>query len=177
MAVTPLGDGGYEVTTETDHTYRVDLPARSCSCPDHRLRGERCKHLRRVAIEITARRVAPPGHERARCDVCGAVTFVREAADPPHLCADCRVTPGDIAVDRETGDSLVVARVVGERADEYVIEATGRTVAEHDTNGGYPDDDLVVEVTYLGDATRREDPRIYAFPYSRLRRTDAELVD
>ncbi|GGO02444.1 MULTISPECIES: SWIM zinc finger family protein [Haloarcula] len=177
MAVRPREGSTYAVTSESGHTYLVDLTDHSCTCPDHQIRGEQCKHLRRVAIEITARRVAPPHHQRARCDVCGAVTFVSEDADPPHLCGNCRVLPGDVVVDRETGDSLVVAGVSEDRADEYVIEATGRTVAAHDTNEGYPPDDIVVEVTYLADATRRDDPRRYAFPYSRLHRTDAELVE
>ncbi|WP_135303400.1 SWIM zinc finger family protein [Haloarcula amylovorans] len=176
MAVRQQRDGTYAVATESGHTYVVDLRDHSCTCPDHEIRGERCKHLRRVAIEITARRIAPPGRQRARCDVCEEVTFVPEEAEPPHLCGNCRVAPGDIVVDRETGDSLVVAEVMNERANEYVIEATGKTVAAHDTNDGYPKDDIVVEVTYLGDATRNDNPRRYAFPYSRLNHTDAELV-
>ena len=61
MLVDRREDETYAVTTESGHTYRVDLREHDCSCPDHRIRGEQCKHLRRVAIEITARRVAPPG--------------------------------------------------------------------------------------------------------------------
>ncbi|WP_424001477.1 SWIM zinc finger family protein [Haloarcula salina] len=177
MAVSPRGESTYAVTTESGHTYLVDVKRRSCSCPDNRIRGERCKHLRRVAIEITARRIAPPGKQRATCDACGAVTFVAEDAAPPHLCERCRLTPGDVVRDRETGDRLVVGHVTDERASERVVEATGETVATYDTNAGYPADDLVVEATYLSDAIRSEDPRRYAFPHSRLERTDERLVD
>jgi len=176
MAVARREDDSYAVTSESGHTYRVDLRERSCSCPDHRIRGERCKHLRRVAIEITARRVAPPGHERARCDACGTVIFVgRESS--PHRCRRCLLVAGDVVLDRETGDRLVVARVTDDRADERLVESTGETVAEYDRNEGYPDDDIVVEATYLSDAARSGKQRRYAFPRSRLDRTDAELVD
>jgi hypothetical protein len=34
-----------------------------------------------------------------------------------------------------------------------------------------------VEATYLTDATRSDTPRRYAFPRSRLERTDAQLVE
>jgi hypothetical protein len=175
MLVDRREDDSYAVTTESGHTYRVDLREHSCSCPDHRIRGEQCKHLRRVAIEITARRVAPPGRERARCDVCGSVTFVPEAESPPHRCRRCRLVPGDVVQDRETGKRLVVARVLDERADEHVIPATGGTVAEYERNDGYPVDDRVVEATYLTAARRRS--RRYAFPRSRLDRTDEQLVE
>lgn len=177
MLVDRREDDSYAVTTESGHTYRVDLREHSCSCPDHRIRGEQCKHLRRVAIEITARRVAPPGRERARCDACGSVTFVRAAEAPPHRCRRCRLVPGDIVLDRETGKRLVVARVLDERADEWVIEVTGETVAEYERNDGYPPGDRVVEATYLSDWRGSKPSRRYAFPRSRLDRTDEQLVE
>jgi len=174
MAVAPRGDGEYAVTSESGHTYVVDLGTGTCTCPDYRVRGERCKHRRRVAIEITARRIAPPGHERARCDACGTVTVVPEGSAEPHLCDQCHLDPGDVVLDRETGDRLVVASVTPDRADEHRLE-TGETVAGYATNEGYPADDIVVEATYLS-AARRSEPRRYAFPRSRLHRTDAALV-
>lgn len=176
MAVMPLGGGCYAV--ETDHgEYTVDLPGRRCTCPDYRYRHERCKHSRRVAIEINLERVPAPGQRRADCAVCGHEAFVPETADVP-LCRDCRLADGDVAVDRETGDTLVVRRVRPDRADEHVIEATGKTVAEHDTNERYSADDLVVDVVYLGDKLRNREPRVYAFPYSRLRQVgDAAVVE
>jgi len=177
MSVDRRADDSYAVTTESGHTYRVDLRERDCSCPDHRIRGEQCKHLRRVAIEITARRVAPPGRERARCDVCGSVTFVPRKAAPPHRCRRCDLVSGDVVIDRETGKRLVVARVRDDRADEWVIEAVGETVAEYERNDGYPADDPVVEATYLTDRCRSKPSRRYAFPRSRLDRTDEQLVD
>lgn len=198
MAVTPLGGGVYRVETQDDHSYSVDLPGQRCTCPDHQYRGSQCKHLRRVAIEITQERVPPPGKEVADCAVCATESYVPELSDPP-LCDDCRLEPGDIVRDRETGevdrgetsgeasgersepragDRLVVTRVTTDRADEYVIETAGRTVADYETNEDYPADDLVVEVVYLGAAARRDDPREYAFPYSRLDHSeDAALVE
>lgn len=177
MAVRPLGGSRYAVDAQSGATYVVDAAAGTCTCPDDRIRGERCKHRRRVAIEITAGRVPPPGRVRARCDACGTETLVPEDAAPPHLCAACRLTPGDVVRDRETGDRLVVARVTDRRADEYAIPDADTTVAAYPTNDGYPDDDLVVEAVYLGSLGRGA-PRRYAFPLSRLDQTDdAALVD
>ena len=121
--------------------------------------------------------MAPPGRELARCDVCGTVTVVDRAASPPHRCRHCRLRPGDVVLDRETGKRLVVARVLDERADEHVVPATGATVAEYDKNDGYPSDDRVVEATYLGDRRRSKPSRRYAFPRSRLERTEEQLVE
>jgi hypothetical protein len=178
MAVRPLGGGRYAVDSESGATYVVDLPARDCSCPDHEIRGAHCKHIRRVAIEITAGRVPPPGRRAVPCGACGTETFVPEAEPPPHLCPVCAIDPGDVVLDRETGDRLVVVRVTPDSADEHHIEATGDTVAAHPTNAGYPAGDLVIEAAYLGDVARNDRPRTYAFPRSRLRRTDdSELVD
>jgi len=177
MAVRPRAGSTYAVTTESDSTYLVDIAQHSCSCPDNRIRGEHCKHRRRVAIEITARRVAPPGKERATCDACGTVTFVGPDAQTPHLCRNCRLETGDIVRDRETGDRLVVTSVTDTLADDWTVEAADETVADYDTNDGYPPDDIVVLATYLTEAVRGTEPREYAFPLSRLRRAeDAELV-
>ncbi len=66
---------------------QLAVPARTA------VRGEHCKHLRRVAIEITARRVAPPGKQRAVCDACGTVTFVAADAGTPHLCGNADWKP------------------------------------------------------------------------------------
>jgi hypothetical protein len=63
MAVRPLGDGRYTVESERGATYVVDLDARRCSCPDHEIRGVRCKHMRRVAIEITEGRLPAPDEQ------------------------------------------------------------------------------------------------------------------
>ena len=60
MAVRPLGDGRYVVESGSGGTYVVDLDRGRCSCPDHEIRGARCKHMRRVAIEITEGRVPTP---------------------------------------------------------------------------------------------------------------------
>ncbi|WP_415379469.1 SWIM zinc finger family protein [Halosimplex sp. TS25] len=178
MAVRPLGDGRYAVDSQSGATYVVDLPEGSCTCPDSQLRHQRCKHLRRVGIEITTRRVPAPGKRAATCAACGIETFVPEDDDEPQLCAACRLENGDVVRDREADDRLVVVRVTPERAHEVVIEGVGETVADYATNAGYPRDDLVVEVVYLSDLTRSASPRRYSFPLSRLERVDdAEIVD
>jgi len=176
MAVRPLGGGRYAVDSESGATYVVDLPASTCSCPDHRIRGERCKHLRRVGIEITTRRLPAPGKRAVHCEACGMDTFVPDGEGPPDLCAACRLEPGDVVRDRETDDRLVVARVTPVRADDVVIEGVGETVADYATNEGYPTDDLVVEAVFLGDLARRASPRRYSFPLSRLERVDDAAV-
>ena len=177
MAVRPLGGSRYAVDSQSGATYVVDAAEGTCTCPDATIRGETCKHRRRVAIEITTHRVPPPGKRRADCAACGTETFVDEAARPP-LCDHCALDPGDVVVDRETGDRLLVRAVTDRRADEVTIPAADTTVADYPTNEGYPANDIVVEVAYLGDAIRHDEPRTYSFPLSRLQRTDdAALVD
>ena len=176
MAVRPLG-AEYAVDSESGATYIVDPVEGICTCPDHQIRGETCKHLRRVAIEITARRVPPPGKRRTDCVACGTETVVSYETDDPILCSACALEPGDVVFDRETGNRLVVVDVTPHRADEVEITATETTVAEYPTNEGYPADDIVVTVVYVADVTRRDDPTRYSFPLSRLAPADdAALV-
>ena len=178
MAVRHLGGARYAVDSQSGATYVVDARDGSCTCPDATIRGETCKHQRRVAIEITTGRVSPPGHRRAGCVACGKETFVPEHGDSPPLCPACRVEPGDVVCDRETGDRLVIAAVTDCRADEVEIVAAETTVADYTTNEGYPADDIVVSAVYLSDVVGDRPDRTYSFPLSRLRRTDgAALVD
>lgn len=178
MAVTPLGEGRYRVDSQSGNSYVVDLPESDCTCPDREVRGERCKHIRRVAIEINEGEVPPPGKRRDACAACEREAFVPETADPA-LCPTCRVERGDFVTDRESGDTLVVVRVRPERADEVEIEAAGTTVADYPRNEGYPDDDLVVEAVYpfsgRSDVDYTDRPR-YSFPLSRLARREEQLV-
>ena len=176
MAVRPLGHGRYAVESASGETYLVSLPRSDCTCPDHEMRGERCKHLRRVAIEVTEGRVPPPGKLRTDCAVCGRESFVPESG--PAVCGDCWLERGDIATDRETGDTVVVYRLTAETADERFIEAADCTVADYPDNDGYPTDDPVVEVVYPFDGTGRdlEARRRYAFPYSRLSVREEMLI-
>lgn len=175
MTVAPLGEGRYEVTNASGRTYVVDLPGSDCSCPDQRIRGERCKHLRRVAIEVTQRRVPAPGFRRGDCRACGHEAFL--PVEGPALCEHCAFEPGELATDRETGDLVVVVRATDDRADAVEIDAADCTVAEYPTNDGYPRDDPVVEVAYpfagrpIGDRPR------YAFPHSRLVRGAASVTE
>lgn len=180
MSVTPLGGGLYEVESQSDNTYFVDLLGGRCTCPDHMMRGVRCKHLRRVAIEINEGRVPPPGKEAVECARCESVVFVDEktAAAGPHFCDRCRLEPGEPVVDRATGDLLVVVAMTDYRASQVEVPGRDCTVAEYPTNEGYPADDPVVEVLYpipSGLRPEQVEPRHvrrYSFPRSRLQRPE-----
>jgi hypothetical protein len=177
MAVTALGEGRYEVQNREGRTYVVDLPGSDCTCPDHRIRDERCKHLRRVAIEVTRGQVPAPGKVAGTCRGCEREAFVPE--DGPAYCRGCRLEPGDLATDRETGDAVLVTRVTADTADAVEVAGTGRSVADYETNAGYPRDDPVVEVVYpFGNAdVALAERRRYSFPHSRLLPREAALVD
>ena len=161
MAVSALGEGRYAVESQSGATYTVSLPEGRCTCLDHRIRSERCKHLRRVAIEVTEGRVPPPGFRTADCLACGRETFVPEESRLP-LCPYCAFDPGERVRDRETGDLLTVVRTTDCRADEVEIRATDSTVAAHPTNRAYDPAEPVVEAVYPGSDRR------YSFPRSRL---------
>ncbi|WP_128477123.1 SWIM zinc finger family protein [Halorussus pelagicus] len=186
MAVTSLGGGGvYEVESQSGHTYSVDLPGGRCTCPDHNFRGVRCKHIRRVAMEVTAGRVAPPGKQAVACHNCGEKRFADETDAGPHLCEECGLDPGETVVDRETGDLLVVVRTTPRRADEVEITGHDCTVAAYSTNQNYRADDVVVEAMYPTPAGLDADElqprhlRRYSFPRGRLarRREDARPAE
>ncbi|WP_121821010.1 SWIM zinc finger family protein [Halostella salina] len=176
MSVTAYGTDLYEVESASGETYHVNLPAGRCTCPDHAFRGARCKHVRRVAIEVNEGRVPPPGTVAAACATCGATTFVPTDAPGPHFCADHRIRVGDRVRDRETGDRLQVVAVSDRRADEVAIDRSVHTVADYPTNRDYPADDPVVGVVYpqsvrIGaDGPTRETLRVYSFPRTRLER-------
>ena len=166
MAVRSLDSGRYAVDGASGATYTVTLPDGDCDCPDRTFRGERCKHLRRVAIEVTEGRVPPPGRRRDRCAGCRREAFVPE--DGPPVCDACRPERGNGATDRETGDTVVVFRLTNETAAERAVPAADCTVADYPANDGHPDDDPVVEVVYPFDGPNFDDRRRYAFPLSRL---------
>jgi hypothetical protein len=182
MAVRAFGTNRYEVTTESG-SYLVDVGAGRCTCPDHLFREARCKHQRRVAVEITAGRVPPPGHVTVACRDCGRELFVRgERASGPNYCETHRIVVGDTVRDRETGRRLVVVSGPARRADAVRIETdagwTG-TVAEHPTNERYRPDEPVVGAVYPGGRVTADGPRpaqlrVYSFPRSRLRRVDPD---
>lgn len=169
MAVSSLDGGLYAVESESGRSYVVDLPERRCTCPDSTYRGERCKHMRRVALEITEGRVPAPGYEAVTCRACGERAFVREGA--LELCEGCRLPIGTAVRDRERGDLLVVVDVTDERADSVAL--AGGTVADYGPNTAYPPGDPVVWCIYpfSGRADQSfEDLKRYAFPRSRLSR-------
>lgn len=176
MLVRPLRNDRYVVET-AGGTYVVDLEAGSCTCPDAAIRESRCKHLRRVAIEVNEGRVAPPGKRAHTCAVCGERVFVPVAQTGPALCAAHRHRVGDVVRDRESDDLLLVTREAAGRADETTTD-DGRRISEFPTNANYGSHEPVVEAVYLASV----DPhggldravsglRRYQFPASRLRRT------
>ncbi|MDS0476315.1 SWIM zinc finger family protein [Natrinema sp. 1APR25-10V2] len=175
MSVLPLGDGLYEVESASDHTYLVDLESGRCTCPDHVFREARCKHIRRVAIEITEGRTPPPGEVAVDCHDCGETIFVDEDESEPFYCEAHALRPGDAAVDRETGDRLTVVDVSELRADAVEIGAADTTVAEYETNEGYDADVPVVGAIYPHARVARNGVvpsslRVYVFPRTRLER-------
>ncbi len=182
MAVRPLRDGRYVVDTDGG-TYVADLEHRSCTCPDHQIRGARCKHLRRVAIEVTEGRVPPPQQRTAVCAVCGDPTFVPLSATGSQLCERHAPTPGDLVRDRETGKLLIVTAVTTERADQRVVEEREQSIAAFESNADYGDHEPVIDAVYvpaqlpvdgpldLGDRKR------YGFPASRLVPVDRGYAD
>ncbi|ELY55772.1 zinc finger SWIM domain-containing protein [Natronolimnohabitans innermongolicus JCM 12255] len=173
MSVLPLGDGLYEIESASDHTYLVDLEAGRCTCPDHVFRDVRCKHIRRVAIEITHGRTPPPGKLSVTCHDCGETTFVDEDAAEPFYCEAHTIYPGDAVVDRETDDRLTVVDVSELRADAVTISDRETTVADYATNEGYEPDVPVVGAVYphATVATNGVIPdslKVYVFPRTRL---------
>ncbi|RQH00886.1 SWIM zinc finger family protein [Natrarchaeobius oligotrophus] len=173
MSVLPLGDGLYEVESASGHTYLVDLEAGRCTCPDHVFRDVRCKHVRRVAIEITEGRTPPPGELAVECRDCGGTTFVDEDAVEPFYCDDHAIEPGDTVVDRETGSRLTVVDVSDLRADAVRIREADCTVAEYGTNDEYGPDVPVVGAIYHHATVKRNGVvpstlKVYTFPRTRL---------
>ncbi|WP_435100894.1 SWIM zinc finger family protein [Halarchaeum sp. P4] len=173
MAVVPLGDGRYDVVVGAGTAYTVALPEGTCTCPDYQYRETRCKHLRRVAIEITDRRVPAPDERDADCAACGERVFVDAETPDPVYCDDCTLDAGTLVRDRERGDVLVVVDTLQKRA--RAVDVGDHTVATHPSNEGYDPDDVVVEAVYpVRDATperlRERGVRTYAFPRGRLER-------
>lgn len=176
MAVRALGAGRYAVESQSGATYLVNLPRSDCTCPDHEIRGERCKHLRRVAIEVTEGNLPAPDERVGVCAVCGVETFVPLTASGPQLCEEHGFDRGDAVRDRETGKLLVVTRVTARRADEYRTDE-GRPIDAYPTNAAYGAHEPVVEAVYtesLGPAHGVDDARRYGFPASRLVPVDAD---
>jgi hypothetical protein len=179
MTVLALGSGEYAVGSESGNDYLVDVPEGRCSCPDHAIRGAHCKHLRRVAIEITAGAVAPPSHVASTCASCGGFALVPPGAGEPHLCGTHAVAVGDRVRDRETGEIVLVVAVSPERADEVAVPGRDVSVAGYETNAAYPANDPVVAAVYPsvrvdGDGPRPGELRVYSFPLSRLEPLDGE---
>lgn len=179
MTVSALGDALYEVQTGHSTNYLVDLRSRRCSCPDYTFRGVRCKHLRRVAIEITEGRTPPPGQLAVGCAVCGEELFVPETeADRPHYCPAHTLSPGAFVRDRETDDRLLVVAVSDRQADQMRIGQSAYSVATYPNNREYDPRDSVVGAVYPQSVTMTDsgpEPdslRVYSFPRSRLEQLD-----
>lgn len=174
MSVLALGDGLYEVESASGATYLIDLEAARCTCPDHVFRDARCKHVRRVAIEITEERTPPPGKVAEECFDCTETVFVDEDHDGPVYCPQHRIYPGDAVRDRETGDRLTIVDPDSAlRADTVRIQAAGSSVAEYPTNDAYEPDVPVVGAIYPHARVARNGPvpeslKVYVFPRTRL---------
>lgn len=176
MTVRPLRDGRY-VVESGGGTYVVDAGRTTCTCPDSAIRGARCKHIRRVSLEIEAGIVPGPNERERVCAVCGGRTFGPIDDERPVLCDRHDHAPGDLVRDRETGTLLVVVEAVGERADE-TRTAEGRLVSAYETNAAYGGQEPVFAAVYVeslpADAS---EGRRYLFPASRLRPLPNEASD
>ncbi|GAB3677767.1 SWIM zinc finger family protein [Halopiger thermotolerans] len=179
MSVLALGDGLYEVESASESTYLVDLGAGRCTCPDHVFRGARCKHVRRVAIEITEGRTPPPGEIAVECHDCGETLFVDEDADEPYYCDEHEIRPGDTVRDHETDDRLTVVDVSEYRSDAVQIGGTDETVAEYATNEDYDPGVPVVGAVYPHASVKPNGVvpsslKVYVFPRTRLEKVTAD---
>ncbi|MHC3436500.1 SWIM zinc finger family protein [Natrialbaceae archaeon A-gly3] len=175
MSVLALGDGLYEVESASDSTYLVDVEAGRCTCPDHVFRGVRCKHVRRVAIEITEGLVPPPGEIAQECVDCAETVFIDEEYQGPVYCVAHTLEAGDTAVDRETGSQVTVVGVSVLRADYVRIREADCTVASHPTNDAYEPEEPVVAAIYPHARVEPNGPvprslKVYLFPRTRLRK-------
>jgi len=180
MSVRALGDGLYEVETNHDDAYLVDLEAGRCTCPDHVFRDVRCKHIRRVAIEITAGRTPPPGEIAVSCYDCEETVFVDEDEPDPHYCQTHTLRPGDTVRDRETNDRLTVVDASTLRADAVTIREADCTVAEYGTNDAYDPDVPVVGAVYphaqiKPNGVVPRSVKVYTFPRTRLEKVQPLL--
>ncbi|UIO99828.1 SWIM zinc finger family protein [Halobaculum sp. CBA1158] len=177
MAVYPLRDDDRYLVDTEGGSYVVDLASDACTCPDHAIRGQRCKHLRRVDMEVGIGRVPAPGERVAACAVCGDGVFVPVRETGAFLCGEHRPAIGSFVRDSEADKLLVATGVTTERADEYETDE-GRPISGYETNADYGDHEPVVEAVYVGNALASPGPldvsgrRTYGFPASRLRRLD-----
>lgn len=173
MTLRPLGDGRTIVETDGG-TYVVDAAHEQCTCPDHAIRGARCKHLRRVAMEAAAGTIPPAGMREGACALCGDPVFV-ELDQPTALCERHAFAPGECVVDRETGSLLIVVEATTDRADERWID-DDQSIAAVETNHHYGDHEPVVKAVYANAVGRQADgsAKRYGFPAGRLRHTDRD---
>lgn len=142
-------DDHYVVVSESGAEYFVDLRAGTCTCPDYRFRGNRCKHIRRVEF-ATGKREIPPGIDGVDPDLGrhlhdSEMDGLAEQFPTGAVVRDRRDTSG-------RGSRMRVLRVLDARADEYEI-FPGTTVAAYDPYSN--PDDRVVEVVFEGDLDRR----------------------
>jgi hypothetical protein len=120
MTVTLRRTGGiYTVQSESGNVYRVDVLRKGCNCPDQQKTAvERCKHLRRVDMEIQNRTVPTPDGrlpERPRADG-GVKESVR---DPSQAPTSGRIEGPLQELDKHgnpTGESYVRCRPCGREA-------------------------------------------------------------
>jgi hypothetical protein len=120
MTVTLRRTGGiYTVQSQSGNVYRVDVVQAECSCPDQRKRSvERCKHLRRVDMEIRNRTVPTPDGrlpERPRAD--GGVK--ESTIDSPQVVPSSRIEGPLQELDKygnPTGESYFRCRACGREA-------------------------------------------------------------
>lgn len=140
-------NGLFEVTTDSGSCYTVSLRGDGeCTCPDHKYRDVRCKHIRRCEFEIGVRAI--PGH--VNLDTLDDQLGMHVTEGEPRIAmADGGVALEDAAPASESADALAakVGFVVGVDAlgDAHVHYPASGVVRVFDV----PDDYEVGD--YLGD--------------------------
>lgn len=112
MAVTLRRAGGvYSVQSESGNTYRVDIAISECSCPDQQQCDvERCKHIRRVDMEIRNRSVPTPDGRLPERPVADGGPGTERPRDETRI--EGPIWEFDKA-DRPTGDTYYRCRTCG----------------------------------------------------------------
>lgn len=129
----------------------------------------------RAADTITALLRAHVSDEPSDIDIHDAIAARDDIRELAYELEDDRTHSfdvGDYAIDDTEPtpspevNTVEIVELIDQRADEFVVEETGKTVSEHKHNRYYPDDDLVVAGVYpnMGDPDR-----VWHFPESRLR--------
>jgi len=148
MTVLPEGGDIYTVVGENGGTYRVDLREQRCTCPDHKHRGEWCKHGRRVEFATGER--SPPA------DVEGIDEHLGEHIDGGVRCvvADGGLPEYLTRLPTIVGDDVYHCQTCGGEGDTPDGVTHHEECPEVAADGVAPDGGLVGVTTSAGDGAK-----------------------